>query len=154
MVVGRIGISCAGVVLLLLALPEQALACGCCYQQFSPWPMYHHTMYESPGGNDCPGGFPRTVEPHGAHGNLLPGSCDNGTYHNHCGVTFHSAIESHFAGDIETLIQTVMHHPGLRLGHGGPELLTCQGESHAWAPARTPDAPFRSVDLIIGPEDA
>jgi hypothetical protein len=147
---GKMGVWGIGAAILLLAAPGQALACGCCYQQFNPWPMYHHTMYESPGGQDCPGGFPRTIEPHGAHGNLLPDSCSNGTYHNQCGVTLRHSSESLLFGSSETLKELALRDPEIRFGNGGVEFLTCQGEVYGWAPLQDPEAPFRKLSLVVG----
>ena len=64
---------------------SQDPGCGCCFDEFAPWPLKSHVMYASE--YSCPrSGTKRALEPEGAHGDWRWGACRQGNKHKPCGV--------------------------------------------------------------------
>lgn len=67
------------------ASQHSGFGCGCCFDEFDPWPLKQHVMYAS--GHGCPGGgAKRALAPEGAHGDWRWGSCYQGNKHRPCHV--------------------------------------------------------------------
>ena len=98
---------------------EPGFPCGCCYQEFMPWPNYWHQQFAIFEWTDyCAGGGQlRLNEPEGTHSDLRVGSCVNGTKHRDCDgmlIAFEAAIES-FAetGDGSRIVALMNAHGDL-----------------------------------------
>jgi hypothetical protein len=116
--------------------PPPGYPCGCCYQEFNPWPNYWHQQFQLTEWTDqcAGGGHLRSNDPEGPHSDMRAGSCFNGSKHVECDGMLLSefadiALEYRESGDLRRLVDLAASSELVAFSPDGSRvvLLGCDG---------------------------